>query len=205
MTHWDMLNKATKFEFSLFYMSHCVICSPVWSFLYHVIALLQMAHLILPTLRENGTNIVKASRFLLAATIGRLFDSHFSLVDFSLNIPSVVSKVIIILIVQSYNTRLAAWIKMILGRARNILMPSSINSIAFFKDFPQVIARYVAQIFLSHKNFLCNILILAYFQCLRHQTRFCFWHFRKSTPFAVVPINPFVPGKLLFLVQCGLK
>ena len=83
MTHWDMLNKATKFEFSLFYMSHCVICSPVWSFLYHVIALLQMAHLILPTLRENGTNIVKASRFLLAATIGRLFDSHFSLVDFS--------------------------------------------------------------------------------------------------------------------------
>ena len=33
MTHWDMLNKATKFEFSLFNMSPCVICSPVWQFL----------------------------------------------------------------------------------------------------------------------------------------------------------------------------
>ena len=29
-THWDMLKKATKFEFSLFNMSQCVICSPVW-------------------------------------------------------------------------------------------------------------------------------------------------------------------------------
>ena len=27
MTHWDMLKKATKFEFSLFNMSQCVICS----------------------------------------------------------------------------------------------------------------------------------------------------------------------------------
>ena len=32
MTHWDMLNKATIFEFSLFNMSQCVICSPVWRF-----------------------------------------------------------------------------------------------------------------------------------------------------------------------------
>ena len=32
MTHWDMLNKATKFEFSLFKMAQCVICSPVWRF-----------------------------------------------------------------------------------------------------------------------------------------------------------------------------
>ena len=30
--HWDMLNKATKFEFSLFNVSHYVICSPVWRF-----------------------------------------------------------------------------------------------------------------------------------------------------------------------------
>ena len=29
MTHWDMLNKATKSEFSLF---QCVTCSPVWRF-----------------------------------------------------------------------------------------------------------------------------------------------------------------------------
>ena len=32
MTHWDMLKKATKSEFSLFNMSQCVICSPVWRF-----------------------------------------------------------------------------------------------------------------------------------------------------------------------------
>jgi len=32
MTHWDMLNNATKFEFSLFNTSHCVICSQVWRF-----------------------------------------------------------------------------------------------------------------------------------------------------------------------------
>ena len=32
MTHWDMLKKATKFEFSFFNMSQCVICSPVWRF-----------------------------------------------------------------------------------------------------------------------------------------------------------------------------
>ena len=38
MTHWDMLEKATKFELSLFNMSQCVICSPVWQFLHHVIA-----------------------------------------------------------------------------------------------------------------------------------------------------------------------
>ena len=44
MTHWDMLKKAAKFELSLFNMSQCVICSPVWQFLYHVIAQLQMAH-----------------------------------------------------------------------------------------------------------------------------------------------------------------
>ena len=44
MTHWDTLNKATKFEFSLFNMSQCVICSPVWRFLNHVTAQLQRAH-----------------------------------------------------------------------------------------------------------------------------------------------------------------
>ena len=44
MTHWDVLKKATKFEVSLFNMSQCVICSPVWRFLYHVIAQRQMAH-----------------------------------------------------------------------------------------------------------------------------------------------------------------
>ena len=43
MTHWDMLKKATEFEFSLSNMSQCVTCSPVWQFLYHVIAQLQMA------------------------------------------------------------------------------------------------------------------------------------------------------------------
>ena len=32
MTHWDMFNKVTKFEFSLFHMSQCVVCSPVWRF-----------------------------------------------------------------------------------------------------------------------------------------------------------------------------
>ena len=32
MTHWDILNKATKFEFSFFNMFQCVICSPVWQF-----------------------------------------------------------------------------------------------------------------------------------------------------------------------------
>ena len=32
MTHWDVLNKTTKFEFSLFNMAQCVICSPVWRF-----------------------------------------------------------------------------------------------------------------------------------------------------------------------------
>ena len=44
MTHWDMLKKATKFEFSLYNMSQCVICSPVWAILYHAIAKLQRAH-----------------------------------------------------------------------------------------------------------------------------------------------------------------
>ena len=29
MTRWDMFSKATKFEFSLFNMSQCVICSQV--------------------------------------------------------------------------------------------------------------------------------------------------------------------------------
>ena len=29
MAHWDMLKKATKFEFSLFNVSQCIICSPV--------------------------------------------------------------------------------------------------------------------------------------------------------------------------------
>ena len=29
-TQWHMLNNATKFQFSLFNMSQCVICSPVW-------------------------------------------------------------------------------------------------------------------------------------------------------------------------------
>ena len=32
MTQWDMFKKATKLEFSLFNMSQCVICSPVWPF-----------------------------------------------------------------------------------------------------------------------------------------------------------------------------
>ena len=32
MTHWDLLNKANKFEFSLFNMSEYIICSPVWRF-----------------------------------------------------------------------------------------------------------------------------------------------------------------------------
>ena len=45
MAHWDMLKKATKFEFSLFDMSQCVICSLVWQFSYHMIAQLQMTHL----------------------------------------------------------------------------------------------------------------------------------------------------------------
>ena len=44
MTHWDTLNKATKFEFSLFNISQCVICSTVWRFLNHVTARLQRAH-----------------------------------------------------------------------------------------------------------------------------------------------------------------
>jgi len=39
-----MRNKATKFESSLFEMSQCVICSPVWRFLCHVIAQLQRAY-----------------------------------------------------------------------------------------------------------------------------------------------------------------
>ena len=38
MTHWDMLHKATKFEFSLFNMSQCVTC-----FLHHVTGQLQRA------------------------------------------------------------------------------------------------------------------------------------------------------------------
>ena len=29
MIHWNILNKATIFEFSLFNMSQCIICSPV--------------------------------------------------------------------------------------------------------------------------------------------------------------------------------
>ena len=32
MSHWDLLNKATKFEFSLFNISQYIICSPVWRF-----------------------------------------------------------------------------------------------------------------------------------------------------------------------------
>ena len=32
MTHWDIVNKATQFEFSMFNTSQCVICSPVWRF-----------------------------------------------------------------------------------------------------------------------------------------------------------------------------
>ena len=53
MMHWDMLNKATKFEFSLFNMSQCVICSPVWRFLYHVIAKLQRNNS-----NNNNNNVV---------------------------------------------------------------------------------------------------------------------------------------------------
>ena len=44
MTHWDIFNNATKFEFSFFNMAQCVICSQVWR-LYHVVAQqLQRAH-----------------------------------------------------------------------------------------------------------------------------------------------------------------
>ena len=32
MVHWDMFNEATKFEFSLFKMAQCIICSPLWQF-----------------------------------------------------------------------------------------------------------------------------------------------------------------------------
>ena len=32
MMDWNMLNKAAKFEFSLFNMSQWGICSPVWCF-----------------------------------------------------------------------------------------------------------------------------------------------------------------------------
>ena len=45
MMHWDMLHKATKFEFSLFNISQSVICSQVClEILHHVIAQLQMVH-----------------------------------------------------------------------------------------------------------------------------------------------------------------
>jgi len=45
MTHWDMVNKATKLNFFPYLNSfQCVICSPVRRFLYLVIAHLQRAH-----------------------------------------------------------------------------------------------------------------------------------------------------------------
>ena len=47
MTHWDMLNKENSNLVAFFNMSQSVICSPVWRFLYHVIAQLQKAHWVL--------------------------------------------------------------------------------------------------------------------------------------------------------------
>ena len=44
MTHWDMLDKENSNLVALFNMSQCVICSPVWRFLYHVLGQLQMTH-----------------------------------------------------------------------------------------------------------------------------------------------------------------
>ena len=44
MTHWDMLNKENSNLVAFINMSQCGICSPVWRFLYHVIAQLQKAH-----------------------------------------------------------------------------------------------------------------------------------------------------------------
>ena len=56
MTHWDMLNKENSDLVAFFNMSQCVICSPVWRFLYHVIAQLQMAHwLRIEALRNSWT------------------------------------------------------------------------------------------------------------------------------------------------------
>ena len=43
MTHWDMLNKATKFEFSLFNMSQLRHLLSSMTILHHVIAQLQKA------------------------------------------------------------------------------------------------------------------------------------------------------------------
>ena len=37
MTHWDMLNKENSNIVALFNLYQCVICSPVWRFLYNVI------------------------------------------------------------------------------------------------------------------------------------------------------------------------
>ena len=34
---WDNQNKATSLNILLFWMSHWVVCSPAWRFLYHVI------------------------------------------------------------------------------------------------------------------------------------------------------------------------
>ena len=44
MTHWDMLNKENSNIVALFNLYQCVICSPVWRFLYNVIAQLQKSH-----------------------------------------------------------------------------------------------------------------------------------------------------------------
>ena len=44
ITHWDMLNKENSNMAALFHTSLCVICSPVWRLLYHVIAQLHKAH-----------------------------------------------------------------------------------------------------------------------------------------------------------------
>ena len=146
--------------------------------LYHVIPQLQIAH----------------------------FAGYFNLLSFVQSIYSISALQRINYTGNPYcNPRLAARIKVIRVRARNILMPASLNSIVFFLRFS---ARYYwvcRSNFLSAQELVVQCLILAYLQCLSHQNHFCFWYFRKSTPFAVVPINPFVPGKRFFIVQFGFK
>ena len=46
MTHWDMFCKENSSLVALFNVSQteCVFCSPVWRFLNHELAQLQMAH-----------------------------------------------------------------------------------------------------------------------------------------------------------------
>ena len=71
MTHWDMLKNRTKFEFSLFNMSQCVICSPVCLFFYHVIAQLQMAHWRFTVVSSSSHHKRKRGNFTLLFRRGR--------------------------------------------------------------------------------------------------------------------------------------